>query len=161
MTAAVLATCSLVLCIRETLGKVTLRKYPSFRVPTAVIRCGGTLHVIFQRGGSHSFVFGTKLHRCTVGQSGSKEPDNQIPMVVIQPKCKLGCSKGELMEVKEELVKLGMTHWHNLNKCGSEHQYLLGLCTNTKMSQLRTKVEELIEPFVKNFIIKNYPNVNK
>jgi hypothetical protein len=35
------------------------------------------------------------------------------------------------------------------------------LCTNTKMSQLKTKVEELIEPFVKNFIIKNYPMVNK
>jgi hypothetical protein len=28
-------------------------------------------------------------------------------------------------------------------------------------SQLKTKVEELIEPFVKNFIIKNYPKVNK
>jgi hypothetical protein len=65
------------------------------------------------------------------------------------------------MEVKEELVKLGMTQWHNLNKCGTERQYLPGLCTNTRMSQLKTKVEELIEPFVKNFIIKNYPKVNK
>jgi hypothetical protein len=54
------------------------------------------------------------------------------------------------MEVNEELVNLGTTQWHNLNKCGSEHQYLLGLCTNTKMSQLKTKVEESIEPFVKN-----------
>ncbi len=34
MTAAVLATCSLVLCISGTLGKGTLCKYPSFRVPT-------------------------------------------------------------------------------------------------------------------------------
>jgi hypothetical protein len=59
------------------------------------------------------------------------------------------------MEVKEELVKLGRTQWHNLNKCWLEHQYLPGLCTNTKMSQLKTKAEELIEPFVKNFIIKN------
>jgi hypothetical protein len=65
------------------------------------------------------------------------------------------------MEVKAELVKLRMTQWHNLNKCGTERQYLPGLCTNTKMSQLKTKVEELIEPFVKNFIIKNYPKVNK
>jgi hypothetical protein len=65
------------------------------------------------------------------------------------------------MEVKEDLVKLGMTQWHNLNKCGTGRQYLPGLCTNTKMSQLKTKVEELIEPFVKNFIIKNYPKVNK
>jgi hypothetical protein len=65
------------------------------------------------------------------------------------------------MEVKEELAKLGMTQWHNLNKCGTEHQYLPGLCTNTKMSQLKTKVEELIELFVKNFIIKNYSKVNK
>jgi hypothetical protein len=29
------------------------------------------------------------------------------------------------------------------------------------MSLLKTKVEELIEPFMKNFIIKNYPKVNK
>ncbi len=65
------------------------------------------------------------------------------------------------MEVKEELVKLGKTQWHNLNKCGSERQYLPVFSTNTKMSQLKTKVEELIEPFVKNYIMKNYPKVNK
>ncbi len=65
------------------------------------------------------------------------------------------------MEVKEDLVKLGTAQWHNLSKCGMECQYLPGLCTNTKMSQLKTKVEELIEPFVKNFIIKNYSKVNK
>jgi hypothetical protein len=66
------------------------------------------------------------------------------------------------MEVKEELVKLGTTQCHkNLNKCGSERQYLPGLCTNTKMSQLKTKVEELIELFVKNYIMKSYPKVRK
>ncbi len=65
------------------------------------------------------------------------------------------------MEVKEELVKLGMAQWHNLNKCGSKCQYLPGLCTNTKMSQLKTKVKELIEPFMMNYIMKNYPKVNK
>jgi hypothetical protein len=65
------------------------------------------------------------------------------------------------MEVKEELVKLGTTQWHNLNKCGLERQYLWGLCTNTKMSQLKTKVEEMIELFVKNYIMKNFPKVNK
>ena len=54
-----------------------------------------------------------------------------------------------------------MTQWHNLNKCGLERQYLPGLCTNTEMSQLKAKAEELIEPFVKNFIMKNYPKVNK
>jgi hypothetical protein len=58
------------------------------------------------------------------------------------------------MEVKEELVKLRTTQWHNLNKCGMEPRYLPGLCTNTNMSQLKSKVEELIEPFVNNFIIK-------
>jgi hypothetical protein len=120
----------------------------------AVIRCDGTSHVIFQRGGNHSFIFGSKPHRCTVGQGGSKEPDNQIPMVVIQPNRNWGVSKEKLMEVKEELEKLRMTQWHNLNKCGMECQYLPGLCTNTKMSQLKTKVEELIELFVKNSIKK-------
>jgi hypothetical protein len=29
------------------------------------------------------------------------------------------------------------------------------------MSQLKTKVEELIEPFMKNYFMKNYPKVNK
>jgi hypothetical protein len=82
-------------------------------------------------------------------------------MVVIQPNGNWGVQKEKLMEVKEELVKLGTTQWHNLNKCGLECQYLLGLCTNTKMSQLKTEVEELIEPFAKNFIIKNYSKVNK
>ncbi len=57
---------------------------------TVVIRCYGTLHVIFRRGGNHSFVFGTKLHRCTVGQGGSGEPDNRIPMIVIQPNINWG-----------------------------------------------------------------------
>jgi hypothetical protein len=51
---------------------------------SAVIWCGGTLHVFFQRGGNHSFIFGGKPHRCTVGQGGIGEPDNQIPIAVIQ-----------------------------------------------------------------------------
>jgi hypothetical protein len=75
-------------------------------------------------------------------------------MVVIQPNRNWGVQKEKLMEVKEELGKLGATQWHNLNNCGMERQYLPGLCTNTKISQLKTKVEEMIEPFVKNFIIK-------
>ncbi len=75
-------------------------------------------------------------------------------MVVIKPNVNWGVQKEKLMEVKEELVKLGTTQWHNLNKGGSERKYLPGLCTNTKMSQLKTKVEELIERFVKNFKIK-------
>ncbi len=73
----------------------------------AIIKCGGTLHVIFQRARNHSFIFGTKSHRCTVGQGGSGEPYNWIPMVVIQPNISWGVQKEKLMEVKEELVKLG------------------------------------------------------
>ena len=36
-----------------------------------------------------------------------------------------------------------------------------GLCSNTKLSPLKTKVEELIAPFVKNYIVKMYPKVNQ
>jgi hypothetical protein len=75
-------------------------------------------------------------------------------MVVMQPNRNLGVQKEKLMEVKEELVKLGTTQLHNLIECGMECQYLPGLCTSTKMSQLKTKVEELIEPFVKNLLHK-------
>ncbi len=106
---------------------------------TAVIRCGGTLYVIFRRGGNHSFIFGSKLQRCTVGQGGSGEPDNRIPMVVMQPNRNWGVQKEKLMEVKEELVKLGTIQWRNLNKCGMERQYLQGLCANTKMSHFENK----------------------
>jgi hypothetical protein len=96
-----------------------------------------------------------------VGQGGSGEPDNWIPIVVIQPNISWGVQKEKFVEVKEELVNLGTTQWHNLNKCRSKHQNLLGLCTNTKMSHLKTKVEELVAPFVKNYVMKNYPKVKK
>jgi hypothetical protein len=65
------------------------------------------------------------------------------------------------MEVKQDLVKVGTTQWHNLSKCGTNRQYLPGLCSNTKLSQLKTKVEELIAPLVKNYIVKMYPKVDK
>jgi hypothetical protein len=65
-------------------GKVDMKKN------AAIIRCGGNSHVIYQRARNHSFVFGTKLHICMVGQGGSGEPDNWIPMVVIQPNISWG-----------------------------------------------------------------------
>jgi hypothetical protein len=64
---------------------------------TAVNRCFGTLHMIFQRGRNHSFIFGSKPHRCTVGQGGSGEPDNWIPMAVIQSNRNWGVQKQKLM----------------------------------------------------------------
>jgi hypothetical protein len=135
-------------------GKVEKKK------TAAIIRCDGTLQVIYRREGNHSFFFG-KPHKCVVGQGGSGEPYTRIPIIVISPNMNWAVWKEKLMEVKEELVKLGMTQWHNLNKCGSECQYLPGLCTNTNMSQLKTMVEELVAPFVKNYIMKMYPEVNK
>ena len=82
-------------------------------------------------------------------------------MVVIKPNINWGISKEKLMEVKQDLVKVGTTQWHNLSKCGTDRQYLPGLCSNTKLSQLKTKVEELIAPLVKNYIVKMYPKVDK
>jgi hypothetical protein len=70
---------------------------------TTGIRCGGTLHVIFRIGGNCSFIFGSNLHRCTVGQGGSGEPDNQTPMVVIQPNGNWGVQKGEVNGSKRRL----------------------------------------------------------
>ncbi len=49
---------------------------------SAMFKCNGTLHVISQRGGNHSFIL-QKPHKCTVGQGERGEPDNRIPMVVI------------------------------------------------------------------------------
>ncbi len=65
--------------------------------------------MIFQRAGNHNFVFGTKSYRCTVELGGSGEPDNRILMVVIQPNINWGVQEEKYMEVKEELVELGMT----------------------------------------------------
>jgi hypothetical protein len=50
-------------------GKVDKKK------KAAIIRCCGTLHVTYRRNRNHSFVFGTKLHKCMVGQGGSGELD--------------------------------------------------------------------------------------
>ncbi len=74
-------------------------------------------------------------------------------------KHKLGSSKGEVNESKRRIGQAGDDTMAQSEQVGLEHQYLPGLCTNTKMSQLKTKVEELIEPFMKYHIMKNYPKV--
>ncbi len=99
----------------------------------AMFKCNGTLHVIYQRGGNHSFII-QKPHKCTVGQGERGEPDNQIPMVVIKPNINWGISKEKLIEVKQDLVKVGTTQWHNLSKCGTDCQ---GLCSNTMLEPSR------------------------
>ncbi len=88
---------------------------------SAMFKCDGTLHVIYQRGGNHSFIV-QKPHKCTVGQGERGEPDNRIPMVVIKPNINWGISKEKLMEIKQDLVKVGMTQWHNLSKCGTDRR---------------------------------------
>jgi hypothetical protein len=65
--------------------------------------------------------------------------------------------------MKSELVSLTDARWSNLQGCRSEQQYLPELSTGTtkQMTDLRKKAEELINPFVKNFIVKLYPKVRK
>ena len=63
--------------------------------------------------------------------------------------------------MKSALVSLKDACWLNLQGCMLERQYLPELSTRTTkpMTQLRKKAEELINPFVKNFIVKLYPKV--
>jgi hypothetical protein len=67
-----------------------------------MFKCNGTLHVIYRRGGNHSFIV-QKPHKCTVGHGERGEPDNWIPMVVIKPNINWGIRKEKLMEVKQDL----------------------------------------------------------
>ena len=72
----------------------------------AMFKCDGTLHVIYQRGGNHSFII-QKLHKCMVGQGERGEPDNRIPMVVIKPNINWGISKEKLIEVNKIWLRWG------------------------------------------------------
>jgi hypothetical protein len=102
-----------------------------------IIKCGGTLTVIYQWGGNHTFKIG-KAHKSTVGQGDSRGPDNKIPMAVIMPNISWGVWRDNLIQVKEELVKLGERNWNNLNGCKKECQYLPGLCTTNNLERWKT-----------------------
>jgi hypothetical protein len=65
-----------------------------------IIKCGGTLTVVYRRGGNHTFKIG-KVHKCTVGQGSSREPDNWILMAVIMPNLSWGVWRDDLIQVKE------------------------------------------------------------
>jgi hypothetical protein len=93
--------------------------------------------------------------------SNGKEKDKRLPTTVLAPILHLNFMEQHLFEMKSALVSLKDACWSNLQGCVSEQQYLPELLTGTTkpMMQLRKKAEKLIDPFVKNFIIKLYPKV--
>ncbi len=90
-----------------------------------------------------------------------KEKDERLPMTVLAPSLHWNFMEQHLLEMKSALVSLKDKCWLNLQLCMSEQQYLPELLTGTTkpMPQLRKKEKKLINPFVKNFIVKLYPKV--
>ncbi len=111
------------------------------------MRCCGTLIATYRRFGRYSFTI-IRAHKCKLGHVCSGEPDNCIPMVVIEPNISWDVRRDKLMALKEQLVNLGHNNWHNLRGCGKKRQYLPGLSTDGKHKLLKNDVEELIVPFV-------------
>jgi hypothetical protein len=139
-------------------GSKRERKLPTSRK----MRCSGTLIATYRRFGfgRHSFTI-RKPHMCKSGQVCSGEPDNRIPMVVITPNISWDVRRDKLMSVKDQLVKLRPSNWHNLRGCGTDRQYFPGLSTDGNHKLLKKEVEECIGPFVEHYITKTNPKVNR
>jgi hypothetical protein len=84
-------------------------------------------------------------------------------MTVVAPSIHWNFTEQHLLKMKSGLVSLTDAWWSNLQGCRSQRQYLPELLTGTtkQMMDLRKKAKELIDPFVKNFIVKLYPKVRK
>jgi hypothetical protein len=127
-----------------------------------LLKCAGTLRVIFWNNRQHTFSI-MNAHTCMVdGEwSDGKEKDERLSMTVVAPS--MNFTERHLLEMKSGLVSLTNARWSNLQGCRWERQYLPELLTGTtkQMTDLRKKAEELINPFVKNFIVKLYPKVRK
>jgi hypothetical protein len=128
------------------------------------LKCAGTLRVIFQNNGQHTFSI-INGHTCMMdGEwSDGKEKDERLSVTFVAPSIHWNFTEQHLLEMKIGLVSLTDARWSNLQGCRSEQQYLQELLTGTtkQMMDLRKKAEELIDPFVKNFIVKIYPKVRK
>jgi hypothetical protein len=117
-----------------------------------LLKCAGTLRVIFWNNGQHtsSIING---HTCMMdGEwSDGKEKDERLPMTVVAPSIHWNFTEQHLLKMKSGLVSLTDARWSNLQGCRLEQQYLPELSTGTtkQMTDLRKKVEELINPFVK------------
>ncbi len=95
--------------------------------------------------------------------SDGEEKDERLSMTVVAPSIHWNFTEQHLLKMKSGLVSLTDARWSNLQGCRLEGQYLPELLTGTtkQMTDLRKKAEELIDPFVKNFIVKLYPKVRK
>jgi hypothetical protein len=129
-----------------------------------LLKCAGTLRVIFWNDGQHTFSI-INGHMCMMdGEwSDGKEKDERLSVTAVAPSIHWNFTEQHLLEMKSGLVSLTDAQWSNLQGCRLEQQYLLELLTGStkEMTNLRKKAEELIVPFVKNFILKLYPKVRK
>jgi hypothetical protein len=79
--------------------------------------------------------------------SDGKEPDDRIPITVLGPSLHWNVTKEKLVQMKCELVQQ-KSGWKNLHGCGTDQQYLPGLLSEKKMTELKKMAEGLIELFL-------------
>ena len=110
-----------------------------------LLRCTGTLRVIFWNNGQHMFSIMNR-HTCMMdGEwSDGKEKDERLSMTVVAPSIHWNFTEQHLLKMKSGLVSLTDARWSNLQGCRSERQYLPELSTGTtkQMTDLRKKAEE-------------------
>ncbi len=109
---------------------------------TPLLKCAGTLRVIFWNDGQHTFSI-INGHSCMIdGEwSDGKEKDERLSMTVVAPSINWNFTEQHLLEMKSGLVSLTDARWSNLQGCRLERQYLPELSTGTtkQMTDLRKR----------------------
>jgi hypothetical protein len=90
-----------------------------------LLKCAGTLKVIFWRDRQHTFPI-MNAYTCMMDGdlSDGKEKDRMLPMIVLAPSLHWNFTEQHLLEMKSALVRLKDACWSNLQGCVSERQYL-------------------------------------
>ncbi len=86
-----------------------------------LLKCAGTLRVIFQNNGKHTFSI-INGHTCMMdGEwSDGKEKDKRLSMTVVAPSIYWNFIEPHLLKMKSGLVSLTDARWSNLQGCRLE-----------------------------------------
>ncbi len=89
-----------------------------------LLKCAGTLRVIFWNDGQHTFSI-INGHMCMMdGEwSDGKEMDERLSMTVVAPSIHWNFTEQHLLEMKSGLVRLTDARWSNLQGYRLEQQY--------------------------------------
>ena len=86
-----------------------------------LLKCAGTLRVIFWKDGQHMFSI-INGHTCMMDRewSDGKEKDERLFMIVVAPSIHWNFTEQHLLKMKSGLVSLTDARWSNLQGCRLE-----------------------------------------